>query len=498
MRSIVFIGFSIVAIFVTSSVVRAANRPPNIVLILSDDVGYGDLGCYGATKVKTPNIDKLAVEGLRFTDAHSIASTCTPSRYSIMTGQYAWRKKGTGILPGDAPLCIDVNKPTLPSILKGGGYATGCVGKWHLGLGSGSIDWNTDITPGPNEIGFDYSFIIPATGDRVPCVFVENHRVVGGDPNDPILVNYKFKVGNDPTGKENPELLKMKPSKGHDQTIVNGISRIGWMSGGKFARWKDEEIADVLTQHAITFIEKNKEKPFFLYFATHDIHVPHAPNSRFANSSQCGIRGDAIQELDGSVGEVMAALKRLNLGDNTLVIFSSDNGPIVDDGYADGSVIHLNGHKPAGPLKGGKYSIYEGGTRMPFIVWQPGVVKPGVSDAMISQIDFPASFAALAGLTMPAGAAPDSMNVLPAILGQATTGRESLVEQSGTLALRKGNWKLIDRPKMKKSELYDLSADIGETKDVAADHPDIVKEMNALLKKERERGGAVGEAAGGE
>jgi arylsulfatase A-like enzyme len=400
-------------------------------------------------------------------------------------------------LPGDAPLCIDVKQPTLPSILQHAGYATGAVGKWHLGLGEGKIDWNGEIKPGPNEVGFDYSFIIPATGDRVPCVFLEDRHVVGGDPSDPILVSYKFKVGNDPTGKENPELLKMKPSQGHDQTIVNGISRIGWMSGGKFARWKDEEIAQVLTTHALGFIEKNKDKPFFLYFATHDIHVPRAPGSKFVGSSQCGVRGDVIQELDWTVGEVIATLDRLKLTDNTLAIFSSDNGPVVDDGYADGSVIHLNGHKPAGPFKGGKYTIWEGGTRMPFIVSQPGRVKAGVSDAMISQIDLPASFAALTGQTVPAGAAPDSMNVLGALLGDAKTARTTLVEQSGILALRKGNWKLIQRRgggagKPGKVELYDLAADVGETKNVSAEHADVVKEMTGLLDQEKAKGGYVG------
>lgn len=218
-----------------------APRPPNIVLILADDVGYGDFSCYGATRVATPNVDRLAARGMRFTDAHSSSATCTPSRYSLMTGEYAWRKKGTNILPGDAALIIEPGRATLPSVLHAAGYATGCVGKWHLGLGRGNIDWNGEIQPGPLEVGFDYSFIIPATGDRVPCVFVENHRVFGLDPQDPIQVSYNEKVGNDPTGRERPDLLAMKLSAGHDGTIVNGISRIGFMSGGKSARWVDTE-----------------------------------------------------------------------------------------------------------------------------------------------------------------------------------------------------------------------------------------------------------------
>jgi arylsulfatase A-like enzyme len=496
MRHFVIPLVIILAASLSHTSAASSPRPPNIVLILSDDVGYGDIGCYGATKVKTPHLDQLAAQGLRFTDAHCTSSTCTPSRYSLMTGQYAWRKKGTGVLPGDAPLAIDVNQPTMPSILRSAGYATASIGKWHLGLGSGSIDWNGDIRPGPNEIGFDYSFIIPATGDRVPCVFIENGRVAGGDPKDPILVSYKQKVGNEPTGRENPELLKVKPSNGHDQTIVNGISRIGWMSGGKFARWTDEQIADVLTDHAVKFIEQNKEKPFFLYFATHDIHVPRAPHARFAGTSQCGVRGDVIQELDWSVGEVIATLDRLKLSDNTLVIFSSDNGPVVDDGYADGAVKDLNGHTPAGPLRGGKYTIWEGGTRVPFIVWWPGRVKAGVSDALVSQIDFPVSFAALAGKTAPAGAAPDSENLLAALLGDSRTGREMLVEHSGGLALRKGNWKYIpgSGPKARRPvepQLYNLADDVGETKNVLGEHSDLAREMGEILKKVRGTGDAT-------
>ena len=211
---------------------------PNIVLILADDLGFGDTGCYGATKIPTPNVDRLGREGLRFTDAHATSATCTPSRYALLTGQYPWRKPGTGVLPGNAPLIIDPNHATLASILKHGGYQTGIVGKWHLGLGGpGGADWNGDIKPGPNELGFGYSFIMAATGDRVPCVYIENHSVVGLDPKDPISVSYGTPVGDEPTGREHPELLKMGLSVGHDGTIIDGISRIGFMTGGKAARW---------------------------------------------------------------------------------------------------------------------------------------------------------------------------------------------------------------------------------------------------------------------
>ncbi|HEY8503832.1 MAG TPA: sulfatase-like hydrolase/transferase, partial [Gemmataceae bacterium] len=319
---------------------------PNIVLIYADDLGYGDVGCYGATRVKTPNIDRLAAQGLRFTDAHSPSATCTPSRYALLTGEYAWRRKGTGILPGDARLIIPTGRVTLPSLLKEAGYTTGVVGKWHLGLGDGELDWNREIKPGPLEVGFDYAFLIPATGDRVPCVYVENHRVVALDPTDPVRVSYGKPVGDEPTGRDHPELLKLKPSHGHDQTIVNGISRIGYMAGGKAARWKDEDMADDITRKAVAFIEKHKGEPFFLFFSTHDIHVPRVPHPRFRGKSDCGTRGDVIVQLDWCVGEILAALERQKLTDDTLVIFSSDNGPVVDDGYQDGAVEDLNGHKP--------------------------------------------------------------------------------------------------------------------------------------------------------
>src|SRR4051812_4680708 len=394
---------------------QAARRTPNIVVILADDLGYGDVGCYGATKVRTPNVDRLAKEGLRFTNAHSSSSTCTPSRYSLLTGEYAWRKKGTGVLPGDASLIIPTNRETMPALLQKQGYRTAAVGKWHLGLGTGEVDWNGEIRPGPLELGFDYSFIIPATGDRVPCVFVENHRVANLDPKDPIRVNYEHAIGDEPTGKKNPEMLRVHPSHGHDMAIVNGVSRIGYMTGGKSALWVDEDIADTITGKAVNFIGQNKANPFFLYFATHDIHVPRLPNKRFAGKTPMGPRGDAIAELDWSVGQVLDALDRNGLARNTLVIFSSDNGPVVDDGYKDDAVEKLGGHKPAGPLRGGKYSRFDGGTRIPMMARWPGRIKADTqSAALFSQVDLYASFGALTGGKPAAGAAPDSLDALPA------------------------------------------------------------------------------------
>ena len=500
-RTALFAGVLLAAVGAFASAGRAADAPaapkrPNVIVILADDLGYGDVGCYGATKVKTPNLDRLAAQGLRFTDGHASSATCTPSRYALLTGEYAWRRKGTNILPGDAPLVIEPGRATLPSVLKSTGYATGVVGKWHLGLGpaGGRADWNGDITPGALDLGFDYAFLIPATGDRVPCVYVENRRVVGLDPADPIRVSYGTKVGDEPTGKENPDLLKVTTTHGHDNTIVNGIGRIGFMAGGKSARWVDQDMADVVTAKAVQFIERQKDGPFFLFFSTHDVHVPRAPHARFAGTSGCGVRGDVIHQLDWSVGQVMNALDRLKLADDTLVLFSSDTGPVVDDGYADGSVESLNGHVPAGPLRGGKYTLYEGGTRVPFIVRYPRRVKPGVSDALVCQVDLMASLAALAGKDAPGAGGPDGMNVLPALLGQpGAAGRDSLIEQGGgvALAVRKGPWKLIPRNnRPAAAELYNLAEDLGETRNVAAERPEVVRELSSLLREARQNAAA--------
>ena len=480
-----------------------AQSRPNVVLIYMDDLGYGDPSSYGATKVKTPQIDRLAREGLRFTDGHSPAGTCTPSRYALMTGEYAFRKKGTGILPGDAALIIDPGRTTLASLMKKAGYTTGVVGKWHLGLGpQGGPDWNGEITPGPLDVGFDSAFIMAATGDRVPTVYIENRRVVGLDPSDPISVSYQKKVGDWPTGRENPDRLTMHPSHGHDMTIVNGVSRIGWMTGGRAALWKDEDMADLFTRKAVAFIEQNRARPFFLYFATHDLHVPRVPHPRFAGTSGMGPRGDALLEGDWSVGQILGTLDRLKLTNNTLVIFTSDNGPVVDDGYRDEAVEKLGGHTPAGPLRGGKGSNFEGGTRVPFVVRWPAAIKPGVSTALVSQIDLLASFASFTGQALTDADAPDSADVLSALLGKSKTGRQHLVQQATVLSLRMGTWKYIEPssgPKVTANtdietgndpggQLYDLSRDLGERKNLALTHPERMRDMAARLATIRETG----------
>ena len=468
----------------------------NIVIIYADDLGYADVGCYGAIGVETPNIDALAAGGMKFTDAHCSAATCTPSRFSLLTGTYAFRNKAA-ILPGDAPLLIRPGTPTIVAMLQSEGYRTAVVGKWHLGLGDGAVDWNGEISPGPAEIGFDYHFLLPATGDRVPCVFVEDGFVVGLDPNDPIEVSYSEMIGDLPTGLAHPEMLKVKADTQHSQTIINGVSRIGTMSGGEAAWWKDEEFADVFTGKAIDFIRENRDQPFFLYFSFHDIHVPRMPNPRFKGLSTMGSRGDAIVQMDWCVGEIMKTLEDLDLSGNTLVIFSSDNGPVLNDGYSDGAEELVGAHNPSGPFRGGKYSAFEAGTRVPTITYWPGVIEQGESDALLSQVDLYASLAELAGHEPGPDEGPDSQSLLPAWLGQTRQGRERMIEESFTLSLRDGEWKYI-APAMiqpewmknkniesglgKENQLYNLSEDIGEKHNLAEDMPDKVQEMEGLLQ----------------
>ena len=478
------------------SSVSLDNRP-NVILIYADDLGYGDLSCYGMTNTTTPNIDELASQGILFTNAHATSATCTPSRYSLLTGTYAWRHEGTGIASGNAGLIINPKKVTIADIFQQSGYKTAVVGKWHLGLGpKEGPDWNNKITPGPEDLGFGYSFLIPATGDRVPCVYTENGRVVNLDPDDPIQVSYGKPVGNEPTGKDNPELLKMKFHHGHDKTIVNGISRIGYMSGGKKARWVDEDMADVITGKAIDFIRTNKDHPFFLYFSTHDIHVPRVPHSRFIGKSGMGPRGDAILQLDWCTGQITETLEQLNLTDKTLVIFTSDNGPVLNDGYFDDAVEKLNGHKPAGPLRGGKYSSFNAGTRVPFIVRWPGTIEISESSALFSQVDLFSSLSVLLGHKLNEENY-DSKNHLHALTGKDPLGRDYLVGQSASsvLSIIRNNWKYIEPsggPLINKNvnielgndtlpQLYNLAEDIAEQNNLASQYPDKVDELKELL-----------------
>lgn len=473
------------------------NKKPNIIIFYVDDLGYGDLGSYGAIGVETPNVDKLAKNGIRFTDGHSGAATCTPSRYSLLTGQYAFRNNAA-ILSGDAPLLISTNTLTLPGMLKKAGYTTAVVGKWHLGLGDGNVDWNKEVKPGPLEIGFDYSFLLPATGDRVPTAYLENHKIINLDPNDPLLVDYKKPFEGVKTGITNPELLRQPADKQHSEAIVNGISRIGNQTGGKSAMWTDEDFPFVFTEKANQFIEKNKEKPFFLYFAFHDIHVPRLPNKMFQGKSSMGPRGDAIVQMDWITGQVMKKLESLGLDKNTLVIFTSDNGPVLNDGYEDEAFEKLGKHKPGGPYRGGKYSSFEGGTRVPMISYWPGTIKPGVSNALFSQIDYFASLANMLNIEVPKNEAIDSKNHKNALLNANAKGRKVMLEEAFVLSIRNDNYKYIEPPKTKNfpnwfkskkieggislnPQLYDLSNDPGELTNIAKENPALVNKMQAQI-----------------
>ncbi len=476
---------------------------PNVILINADDLGYGDIACNGSKTIHTPNIDLLAKKGIRFSNFHCTASTSTPSRYSMLTGEYSWRKQGTGIATGDAGSIIRPERFTLADVFKNAGYKTGVIGKWHLGLGdkTGTQDWNGHITPGPSDIGFDYSFILAATGDRVPCVYVENERIVNLDHSDPISVSYEKNFHGEPTGASNPELLKLLPSHKHDFSIVNGISRIGYMKGGKKALWVDEDMADVITGKAVNYINENKENTFFLYFATQDIHVPRVPHSRFVGTSGMGARGDAIMEFDWSVGEIMKTIKKLGLEKNTIIILTSDNGPVIDDGYQDKAVELLGEHKPSGPLRAGKYGSFEGGSRVPGIISWPSKIKPGVSNEIVSQIDLLRSFANFLQVQVPQGAAPDSEDHFNSFIN-GSKGREYLVTVNinMNLSIQNSDWKMINEGKggtkivetnlelgnAPYDQLFNLKTDLGEKNNVADKYPEIVKQMKDKLLQIKE------------
>jgi arylsulfatase A len=475
-----------------------ATEKPNIVLILADDLGFGDLGCYGAAKVKTPNIDRLASEGRRFTDAHSASAVCTPSRYALLTGEYPFRKNLWGPVMNPSPLVVDTTKPTVASLLKGQGYATACFGKWHLGFGDKpNPDWNTDLKPGPLECGFDHYFGIPVVNSHPPFVWVEDYRVVGLDPADPL------KYGGKPPTQLFPEKM-MAPA----------------MSGAKAAHalYREEEHGTTLTEKATAWMRGHQDAPFFLYFATPHIHHPFTPGGRFKGSSECGVYGDFIQEFDWMVGEVMRTLDELKLRDNTLVILTSDNGGMLNQ---SGQAAWKAGHRLNGSLLGFKFDAWEGGHRVPFIARWPGKIDSGsVSNQLLCHIDLLASFAALTGSN---ATAPDSMNLLPALIGKPGKPiRDHLVlapHKKSNLALREGDWVYIGArggggfaggkpgahslggagalkftgevnsdfangkliPDAPNQQLYNLATDPSQTKNVSREHPEIAQRMAARL-----------------
>jgi arylsulfatase A len=468
---------------------------------MADDLGWGDVSCNGATAVTTPHIDRLAREGRRFTSGYASASTCTPTRYSFLTGEYAFRRKGTGVAAPNAAAIIPPESPTIASVLRDAGYATAIVGKWHLGLGEPGKgpDWNGRLAPGPLEVGFDHGFILPTTNDRVPQVFVEDHRVKGLDPADPLWVGDTKPTADFPDGVSQRSSLSMDWSHGHNQSVHNGIGRIGFYTGGTAARFRDEELADTWVREAVRWIEAHAAGPFFLFLASHDLHVPRVPNTRFRGATVMGPRGDCIVQFDWTVGQVVATLERLGIAKDTLVIVCSDNGPVLDDGYKDGAVEKLGDHRPAGPFRGRKGGVFEGGTRTPFVAWWPGRIAAGVSDEIVSTIDLGRSVAALAVATVPSGAFPDAVDVSGALVGAAgAKGRDAIVEQdngSGLYGYRSGQWKLVRVPPGRKrggyggdpglvgDSLYDLESDPGETVDLRDTHPEVVARLGAELDR---------------
>ena len=467
------------------------NVQPNVVLIYLDDLGYGDVSSYELGTLETPNIDKIANGGIRFTNGYASSATCSPSRYALMTGTYPWRNKRAKIITG-GNLIIDESEMTLPKMFKSLGYETGVVGKWHLGLGKGGpVDYNSLIKPGPNEVGFDHSYIMADTQDRVPTVYIENGNVVNLDPNDPIEINF----GNDdyglPSGTKNPELLTMKWHHGHNKAIVNGVPRIGYMKGGEKAKWSDIDMADEFINKAKEYLDTVKDKPFFLFYSLQQPHVPRTPHPRFEGTSGMGPRGDVIKEADWCIGEMYDYLEENGILENTIIIISSDNGPVLNDGYYDDAVEKLGEHTPAGNLRGGKYSLYEAGTRVPFITYWKGKIKPQVSDEVVTQIDFLNSFSSLLGSDTKS---KDGVDLSSVFFENSGKGRDELViEATSRTAFRQNNWVMIPpynlpatNPRVnielgnsKDYLLFNLDEDISQQNDLSKSNPEKLNEMIA-------------------
>lgn len=487
-----------------------AEQPPNIVLIFADDLGYGDLGCQGATKVQTPNIDKLAAEGRRFTDAHSSSAVCTPSRYGLLTGEYPMRAGLWGPCPPTSKLLIDPGKLTIAKVLKNRGYATAAFGKWHLGFGKEKADYSKPLRPGPLELGFDHYFGVPVVNSAPPYVFVEDDHVVGMTADDPIVY-----IGKKAGDKATP----ITPL-----TKANGNRVPNWFGGAVEAHklYNDFQLGTTLAGKATAWIRGQGKKPFFLYLATTNIHHPITPAPRFQGTSQCGLYGDFIHELDWIVGEVVRTLEEQGVADNTLLIFTSDNGGMFHTVAQD---AYKHGHRQNGDLLGYKFGIWEGGQRVPFIARWPGKIKPGsTSGQLICNVDMLATFAALAGQPLEKDQRADSVNVLPALVGEpAAPLRDHLVlspRKASHLSIRKGKWMYIPargsggftgtKPgqhgfsgpaactftkhpnsdiangRIKKgappAQLYDLETDVNQTRNVFNEYPEVVQQMKALLK----------------
>lgn len=461
----------------------AAPPAPNIVVILADDYGYGSLEAYGADAklIQTPHLDRLSREGRRFTEAYTPSSVCTPTRYALLTGRYCWRTplNHGGVANTLDPLLIEPTRPTIASLLKKHGYATGFVGKWHLGYGTEPrVDYTKELKPGPLELGFDYQFAVPQNHNDITRVFVENHRVFGLRSTK--LAPAPGKLGLDAPERDDPKTMG-------DLT---------------------ERAVDWLAQRA------GQPAPFFLYFAPVAVHELVTPSADTKGTSKAGPYGDFIHDLDRSVGRILDALEKQNALENTLIIFTSDNGGVINPGNKTGaSKIALDaGLKINGALRGGKHDIWEGGFKVPFIVRWPGRVPAGTtSNEMIGLVDVFSTVSAVIGESKldHTTTAPDSVNVLPAFLGQPSAQplRRDLILQSanGVYAIRSGPWKWIDgvplAPKGKKGpastspkadqfspRLVNLTEDPAEAHDVAAAHPDIARRLADTLRIQRAQG----------
>lgn len=459
----------------------AAHRP-NIVVILADDMGYGDLACQNPeSKIPTPNLDRIASEGIRFTDAHSPSAVCTPTRYSLLTGRYCWRTElKAGVLgPWDPPL-TDPGRLTLPEFLKKHGYDTVCIGKWHLGWEwsrtGDAIDFSKPLRGGPLDWGFDYYFGVDLP-NYPPYCFIENDRTVGI-----------------PT-EEKPEDMFGRP-------------------GPMMKGWKLEEVLPKLTEKAVGYIRakpgerpftKTRDAPFFLYFSLTAPHTPIAPSPEFSGTSEAGAYGDFVFQVDWTVGEIMKALEKSGQAENTGVFFTSDNGSPGRDGTDMGgplNSVRRFGHNPSFIYRGIKTDVWEGGHRVPFLARWPGHIESRtVSREIISHVDLMATCAAIVGAALPHNAGVDSYNILPALTGAKLEQpiREATVHHSidGMFAIRQGKWKLIlgrgsggwtrggeeEGPPV---QLYDMEADASETTNLAAEYPEVVEQLaNLLLEYDR-------------
>ena len=453
-------------------------RPPNIVLILADDMGYGDPGCYNAeSKMRTPRIDQLAGEGMRFTDAHTPSSVCSPTRYGLLTGRYAWRGKlKSGVLNGYSPALIEPGRLTLASLLKQQGYRTACVGKWHLGFGDQQpVDYRETLSPGPNSVGFDESFVLPASLDMPPYVFVENQRATPF-PSDNIAGSEMRRYGG------------------------NGFWREGAIAPG----FTHLATLPTLAERAIGFIgRQSRDQPFFLYFPLTAPHTPWMPTEEFRGKSQVGYYGDFMAQVDATVGKVLDALEQHKLAENTLVIFTSDNGA-----HWLPSDIEQWGHRANANWRGQKADVYEGGHRVPFIVRWPGVVAPrSQSDETICLTDVMSTAAAIVGHKLPPDAGEDSFSFLPVLEGrkQAIPVREAIVHHSsdGTFVIRQGSWKLATKlgshgfseprvvepePGGPQGQLYHLGEDSAESRNRWLEQPAVVARLETLLTSYQEKG----------